>query len=405
MAWYANFLALGGQASEAADVAPRRSPRPCGQERRGACECDDQSRARARSRRRPEWSRPDSRGPRARTPARLSCSADQGLCERARGRGGLPGSCRCGRPVSRCARALRGAASHWPARRRHPVVRTFAPRSRAPGRGRAAARDGAAREPRRRDARRCAQRARHGPAGRRGSRALLDRALAAVEGAPDGFRESLVRVARADVAWLKADEAAGRAESEAGLLSTPRGVRRGSPATWPCGAPVAAPTRWRTFILASPSRSSLPAPDERLPAPGGRSAARTPQRSPPCPATMRRRGKRFAARSDGCRRRCACVRPRAHGPRSAGAARAATIDPSGPYGLTEREREVLELLIAGPRNAEIAAALHSPEDGRPPRLGLPSKAQREHTHRGGRNLGRCQPKMGRPPDAAQPPPA
>ena len=45
--------------------------------------------------------------------------------------------------------------------------------------------------------------------GRAGAGPLLDRALAAVDGAPDGFREGLVRLTRAEVAWLEGDEASG----------------------------------------------------------------------------------------------------------------------------------------------------------------------------------------------------
>ena len=48
--------------------------------------------------------------------------------------------------------------------------------------------------------------------GRAGAGPLLDRALAAVDGAPDGFREGLVRLTRAEVAWLEGDEASVRSQ-------------------------------------------------------------------------------------------------------------------------------------------------------------------------------------------------
>ena len=241
--------------------------------------------------------------------------------------------------------------------------------------------------------------------GRDGARALLDRALAAVEGAPDGFRESLVRLARAEVAWLEGDEAAGRAESEAGLAL---GAARRAPwiagdlAVWGarCGSdsvpdiPLAEPFAlelagsWRE---AAGAWRALGCPyDAALAAlPGDDAAARE------AVELLQQMGATAAA--------SAFVRGRAArglwAPR--GARRSTRADP---FGLTEREREVLALVAAGQRNAEIAAALH-----------LSEKTVGHHVSACLRKLGAgtrteaaaiwvaAPPKMGSPPDAALPP--
>jgi DNA-binding CsgD family transcriptional regulator len=195
-----------------------------------------------------------------------------------------------------------------------------------------------------------------------GGRALLDPALAAVEGAPDGFREALVRLARAELAWLDGDEVAGRAESEAGLsLDAARrapwiagdlavwGVRCGSAST--TDAPLAAPfalelagswreaaRAWRT--LGCPYDAALAA------LPGDDTAARE------AVASLEQIGATAAVRA------FARVRA-ARGLRAPRGSRRSTR--ADAHGLTKREREVLALVAAGQRNAEIAAALHLSE--------------------------------------------
>jgi DNA-binding CsgD family transcriptional regulator/tetratricopeptide (TPR) repeat protein len=195
--------------------------------------------------------------------------------------------------------------------------------------------------------------------GRADGRQLLDAALAAVEGARDGFREALVRLARAEVAWLEGDEAAGRSEAEAGLalhvaLRAPWiagdlavwGARCGS-ATVP-DVPLAKPFAlelagsWRDAVdlwrtLRCPYAAALAG------LPGDDEAARASV------AMLDQIGASAAVRAFGRARAARGLRA----PRGANRSTRA-----GPYGLTQREREVLGLVTAGQRNAEIAAALH-----------------------------------------------
>ncbi|HST25543.1 MAG TPA: LuxR C-terminal-related transcriptional regulator, partial [Gaiellaceae bacterium] len=242
--------------------------------------------------------------------------------------------------------------------------------------------------------------------GRDGARELLDQALAAVEGAPDGYRESLVRAARAEIAWIEGDEARGRAEAEAGLSLD--AARRGpwiagELAVWGarCGSvtvpdiPLAEPFAlelagcWREArdtwrALGCPYDAALSA------LPGDDAAARE------AVAQLDQMGATAAARAFACARTSRGLRA----PR--GPHRSTRADP---YGLTERERQVLELVAAGRRNSEIAAALH-----------VSQKTVGHHVSACLRKLGAStrteavaiwggpQPKMGSPPDAVTPPP-
>jgi DNA-binding CsgD family transcriptional regulator len=246
-------------------------------------------------------------------------------------------------------------------------------------------------------------------AARRGDgegRALLDPALATVEGAPDGFREAFVRLARAELAWLAGDEAAGRAEAEAGLsLDTARRAPwiAGDLAVWGarCGsveAPPASPAEpfalelagywreaagaWRT--LGCPYDAALAA------LPGDDTAARE------AVASLEQIGATAAAR--------AFARARAGRGLTAprGSRRSTRADA---HGLTQREREVLTLVASGHRNAQIAAALH-----------LSEKTVSHHVSACLRKLGAstrteavaiwggAEPKMGSPSDVVRPPP-
>jgi DNA-binding CsgD family transcriptional regulator/tetratricopeptide (TPR) repeat protein len=238
-----------------------------------------------------------------------------------------------------------------------------------------------------------------------GGRALLDPTLAAVEGAPDGFRESLVRLARAELAWLEGDEAAGRAESHAGLsLDTARrapwiagdlavwGARCGS-VEWsqtsppkPFALELAGSWReaagaWRT--LGCPYDAALAA------LPGDDAAARE------AVGALEQIGATAAARAFARARAARGLRA----PR--GSRRSTRADA---HGLTKREREVLTLVAAGRRNAEIAAALH-----------LSEKTVGHHVSACLRKLGAstrteavaiwggAEPKMGSPSDVVPPP--
>jgi DNA-binding CsgD family transcriptional regulator len=236
-------------------------------------------------------------------------------------------------------------------------------------------------------------------------RALLDPALAAVQGAPDGFRESLVRLARAELAWLDDDDAGGRAESQAGLsLDTARRAPwiAGDLAVWGarCGSVEGPPTSppepfalelagswreaagaWRT--LGCSYAAALAA------LPGDDAAARE------AVASLEQIGATAAARAFARARAARGLRA----PR--GSRRSTRADA---HGLTKREREVLTLVAAGQRNAEIAAALH-----------LSEKTVSHHVSACLRKLGAstrteavaiwggAEPKMGSPSDVMRPP--
>lgn len=236
--------------------------------------------------------------------------------------------------------------------------------------------------------------------GEPGGGAILDEALAAVEGAPDGYREALVRLARAEVAWLEGDEAAGGTESAAGLaLDTARRTPwiAGELAVWGarCGTdtqvdlPVPEPFAlelagsWREAVgawraLGCPYDAAVAA------LPGDDGAARAGV------AALSRMGADAAARAFARHRARRGLRvPR--GPRRQTSADA--------HGLTPREREVLALVAAGRRNAEIAATLHLSEKtvGHHVSACLHKLGVRTRTEATA-IWGAAPPKMGSPPD-------
>ena len=235
-------------------------------------------------------------------------------------------------------------------------------------------------------------------------RGLLDLALAAVEGAPDGFRESLVRLARAEVAWLRGDYEAGCIEAEAGLA-----LDAAQRAPWIAGDLAV----WGARCGGVPTVVTAVAEPFELELAGSWRAARDEWQTLGCPynaaiaalpgddaaarqavAQLDQMGAVAAARAFARARSARGLRA----PR--GARRSSRADP---YGLTEREREVLGLVATGQRNAEIAAALH-----------LSQKTVGHHVSACLRKLGAAtrteaaaiwaegQPKMGSSPDVARP---
>ncbi len=190
----------------------------------------------------------------------------------------------------------------------------------------------------------------------------LSRCREELPAATEDTRHGLIRCAIVEAAWLRGDRAVAVAELKAAEASPARGryVRvEGELALWawrhgreldpPAGlsTPVAlelegdwrrAVTAWRE--LEAPYESALAA------LPGDDRAARQAL------ATLHRLGARAAVQAFGRER---AVR----GARSARGPRRSTL--ANPAGLTHREQQVLEQLVTGATNPEIAAALHLSE--------------------------------------------
>lgn len=199
---------------------------------------------------------------------------------------------------------------------------------------------------------------------RRGERPvteLLDEAVAASE-PHDLFRLGVVWAARAEAAWLAGDDDAARAEAHAGLAAA---TSHADP--WLVGHL----RRWAHLVGGGGGGDDATTADEvtpyRLEVSGDWQAAAAEWTCLGCPydAALAQLGGDIAAVEAaleifrGLGARAAAVRARQRlaqlRGRNPDTRRKATI--ADPHGLTPRERDVLELLVGGHSDAEIAAAL------------------------------------------------
>ena len=195
--------------------------------------------------------------------------------------------------------------------------------------------------------------------------AALDEALALADRTGQLLRLGPVRAARAEAALLARRSAAsasgsgGRARS--GLQ---RGAIVGSGANSPgcCGKPASGTSRPTIWPSRTPSRSPATAPGPPLP---GRSSAAPMRRLAPWPratiptsSAARSRPSSGSGRSRPSRTRSVvCARLASTTCHRCGADHGPTTR-AHPAGLTQREAEVLALVAAGLRNAEIAERLY-----------------------------------------------
>jgi DNA-binding CsgD family transcriptional regulator len=189
---------------------------------------------------------------------------------------------------------------------------------------------------------------------------LLDEALSSA-GSDDGFWRLLVWAGRAEAAWLAGDDDGVRAEAQAGLAAASEHadpwlvwqLRRWAhlPGAQPTGQPVDDPANpfqlevsgdWQAAAQAWMRRGCLY--ESAIAQLGGDAPS-----AEAALATFRCLGARAAARR--AQQQLAQLRGRDPDLRR----KATSADP---YGLTQRERDVLELLADGHTDAEIGAALY-----------------------------------------------
>jgi DNA-binding CsgD family transcriptional regulator len=189
---------------------------------------------------------------------------------------------------------------------------------------------------------------------------LLDRSAAGA-GPDDVFLMSLVRAARAEAAWLAGDDDAARTEAAAGLAATPANrinpwlvghLRRwvhlaGGPIETTGGDPITPYEleingNWQAAVDAWNDRGC--SYDAALAQLGGDIDA-----VQAALGTFQQLGAKAAARR--ARDRLAALRGRTPSSRRADTS-------SDPHGLTQRQRQVLDLIVDGRSDPEIAAALH-----------------------------------------------
>jgi DNA-binding CsgD family transcriptional regulator/tetratricopeptide (TPR) repeat protein len=242
----------------------------------------------------------------------------------------------------------------------------------------------------------------HARRGENGAMPILDEALVQVEGAPDGFREGAVRLARAEAAWIAGDLDLVRHEALAGLaIDTMQRIpaMAGELAVWltRCGGDAPGVDASEPFALELSGRwreavdawLALDCPFDAALAslPGDHTSARA------AVTVLHRMGAAGGARAFARERaRRGLSVPR--GPRPATSEDA--------HGLTTREREVLALMASGLRNSEIATALHITEKTAGHHVSACLRKLGAHTRTEAVAMwGHAAPKMGSPPDVPE----